>query len=172
MFAILALALVSPFLLFCPLLLQDKNLERSMLTKILAGGMIVGVLAGGLLFCMNLLNAKVDSRPPELHKLTAVAERYKDDIDKAQAAFKEKRRIAPSGDYTLKIEHDGKPDNKFELAILVALTQAECLAEDNLTQKDNHYTRHFDGVTKEYADKRGEQFRAAGATVSVEKTAK
>jgi cytochrome c556 len=121
---------------------------------------------------VDQLLASMDKTLEEAHKITAIANRYDDALKKAMAAVKEKRRIAPVGNYILKIDYDEKPNEDIELALLIALTQLECLAEDNITKTGDHYARHFDGVTKDYADKMGERFRTAGANVSIEKTVK
>ena len=120
------------------------------------------------------MREETDKRMADARQITAITDRYADPMRKAQAAVKEHRRIAPPGDYTLTVDYTMKKNgalDQIELAMLLSLVQMECLSEPNLNTTGEHYTRHFDGVSQEYAELMGARLKAAGASVTVAKSA-
>lgn len=117
------------------------------------------------------LRATADKTIKDAEAFAAIADRYSDAIVAAKAAAEQKRRIAPAGDYSLKVDFS-RPDENFELALLSALVHLECLSKEDKSKTGEHYEYRFEGVTKEYADNMGARFREAGANISIEKAAK
>jgi hypothetical protein len=119
------------------------------------------------------LRLETDKKLADARQLSAVTDRYGDELRKAEAAVKEHKRLAPAGEFTLTVEYTLKKDaaaDQIELALLVSLIQMQCLSDANLNVSGDTYTRHFDHVTQEYADRMSARLRAAGATVTITKT--